>query len=182
LQELASWRVRWHGKLLSGQNAVDYVAVNAGQAEVAPAVAICQPRVVEAEQMQNCRVKVVDMDLADGYLIAILFWLAVDNPELDTSARHPRWINEVMMPPTVRLVNPRRATVLKLNRLEDPKVRGGERSNASVNRELELLRAILNFAHRQNWISKTHSTVTRLSVSKTVTPLILLSGWVLTLL
>jgi hypothetical protein len=48
-------------------NAVDYVAVNVGQAEVAPAVAICQPRVVEDEQMQNCRVKVVDVDLADGY-------------------------------------------------------------------------------------------------------------------
>jgi integrase len=42
----------------------------------------------------------------------------------------------------------------KLRRLKEPTVRGDERSIAAVNRELELLRAILNFAQRQNWISK----------------------------
>lgn len=43
----------------------------------------------------------------------------------------------------------------KLARLKTPTVRGGsERSIASVNRELELLRAILNFARRQDWIPK----------------------------
>ena len=52
--------------------AVDDLAVNVGQAEVAPTVALCQPRVVEAEHMQNRRVKVEHVDLADGYLIAEL--------------------------------------------------------------------------------------------------------------
>lgn len=42
----------------------------------------------------------------------------------------------------------------KLARLKVPTVRGGERSITSVNRELELLRAILNFAQRQDWITK----------------------------
>ena len=42
----------------------------------------------------------------------------------------------------------------KLARLKIPTVRGTERSIAAVNRELELLRAILNFAHRQEWIHK----------------------------
>jgi hypothetical protein len=42
----------------------------------------------------------------------------------------------------------------KLRRLKEPTARGEERSIAAVNRELELLRAILNFAHRQSWISK----------------------------
>lgn len=42
----------------------------------------------------------------------------------------------------------------KLARLKVPTVRGNERSIAAVNRELELLRAMLNFAHRQEWIPK----------------------------
>lgn len=42
----------------------------------------------------------------------------------------------------------------KRARLKIPTVRGSERSITSVNRELELLRAILNFAQRQDWISK----------------------------
>ncbi|MGE0883118.1 MAG: tyrosine-type recombinase/integrase [Blastocatellales bacterium] len=42
----------------------------------------------------------------------------------------------------------------KLARLKVPTVRGGERSITSVNRELELLRTILNFAQRQDWITK----------------------------
>ena len=42
----------------------------------------------------------------------------------------------------------------KLARLKILTVRGTTRSIASVNRELEILRAILNFALRQDWISK----------------------------
>ena len=42
----------------------------------------------------------------------------------------------------------------KLARLKVLTVRGTTRSIASVNRELEILRAILNFALRQDWISK----------------------------
>jgi integrase len=42
----------------------------------------------------------------------------------------------------------------KLARLKIPTIRGSERSITSVNRELELLRAILNFAQREDWIPK----------------------------
>jgi integrase len=42
----------------------------------------------------------------------------------------------------------------KLARLKVLTIRGTTRSIASVNRELEILRAILNFALRQDWISK----------------------------
>jgi integrase len=42
----------------------------------------------------------------------------------------------------------------KLARLKVPTVRGTTRSITSVNRELEILRAVLNFALRQDWISK----------------------------
>src|SRR5262249_941855 len=42
----------------------------------------------------------------------------------------------------------------KLARLKVLTVRGTTRSIASVNRELDILRAILNFALRQDWISK----------------------------
>ncbi|MFN7947025.1 MAG: site-specific integrase [Blastocatellia bacterium] len=40
-------------------------------------------------------------------------------------------------------------------RLKTTTVRGKERSIASVNRELEILRACLNFAKREGWISRT---------------------------
>jgi integrase len=40
----------------------------------------------------------------------------------------------------------------KLKRLRTPKLNGGQRSIASVNRELELLRAMLRFAVREGWL------------------------------
>ncbi len=42
----------------------------------------------------------------------------------------------------------------KRNRLRNKTVKGGERSIASVNRELETLRAVLNYARREGWILK----------------------------
>lgn len=42
----------------------------------------------------------------------------------------------------------------KLVRLKTPTIHGTERSITSVNRELELLRAIFNFAQRQDWLAK----------------------------
>jgi len=54
----------------------------------------------------------------------------------------------------------------KLARLKLQTVRGGERSIASVNRELELLRAVLNFARRQDWIPKNPSTAALRSSAK----------------
>jgi len=54
----------------------------------------------------------------------------------------------------VRAITHSDIEAFKLARLKIPTVRGTERSITSVNRELEILRAILNFALRQDWISK----------------------------
>ncbi|MCI0392768.1 MAG: site-specific integrase [Acidobacteria bacterium] len=54
----------------------------------------------------------------------------------------------------VRAIKHSDIEAFKLARLKIPTVRGTERSITSVNRELEILRAILNFALRQDWISK----------------------------
>ncbi|HEX8177796.1 MAG TPA: site-specific integrase [Pyrinomonadaceae bacterium] len=43
----------------------------------------------------------------------------------------------------------------KLKRLKTPTIRNRQRTIASVNRELELLRAMLRFAHSEGWISRT---------------------------
>jgi integrase len=40
----------------------------------------------------------------------------------------------------------------KRNRLNTPTIQGRQRSIASVNRELEMLRAVFHFAHREGWI------------------------------
>lgn len=42
----------------------------------------------------------------------------------------------------------------KLLRLRTPKQRGGHRAIASVNRELELMRAVMRFAARQGWLTR----------------------------
>lgn len=42
----------------------------------------------------------------------------------------------------------------KLLRLTTPKQRGGHRTIASVNRELELMRAVMRFAARQGWLTR----------------------------
>ncbi|HEV3470064.1 MAG TPA: site-specific integrase [Pyrinomonadaceae bacterium] len=42
----------------------------------------------------------------------------------------------------------------KLKRLDTPSKRGGQRSIASVNRELEMLRAMFRFALRQGWLMR----------------------------
>lgn len=43
----------------------------------------------------------------------------------------------------------------KLKRLKTPTIRGTQRTIASVNRELELLRAVLRFAHSEGWLKRT---------------------------
>lgn len=42
----------------------------------------------------------------------------------------------------------------KLLRLSTPSQRGGDRAIASVNRELEIMRAVMRFAHRQGYIAR----------------------------
>lgn len=55
----------------------------------------------------------------------------------------------------VRDINPTDVQRFQLERLKTPTQGGRERSLTSVNRELEVLRAVFNFARRQGWIART---------------------------
>ena len=57
------------------QDRLDHVAGDIGQAEVAAVVAVGQLRVVEAEQVQDRGVQVVDADAVDDGLVADLVGL-----------------------------------------------------------------------------------------------------------
>src|SRR5215469_17347721 len=55
------------GVLLSGKDLAHDLAVDVGEAEVAAGIAVGEPGVVEAEQVQDRRMEVVDVDgLLDG--------------------------------------------------------------------------------------------------------------------
>jgi integrase len=54
----------------------------------------------------------------------------------------------------------------KLKRLETPTARGGQRAIASVNRELERLRAMFRFAVRQGWLMRTPFDMSDSLISK----------------
>src|SRR5262249_25772526 len=75
--------------LSSGDDFVQDVAVDVGQTEVAAGIAVGQLGVVEAEQVQDGSVQVVDVDrLFDG-LVAELVGCAVDMAALDATAGQP---------------------------------------------------------------------------------------------
>jgi Site-specific recombinase XerD len=54
----------------------------------------------------------------------------------------------------IRTIKHSDVEAFKIVRLQTPTTRGHQRSIAAVNRELELLRALLRFAHREGWIFK----------------------------
>ena len=64
----------------------DYFAVNVGQAEIAALVAVRQPRVVKAKQVQQRGLQVVNVDLVAGYGEAQFVGFAVGYPRLDSAA------------------------------------------------------------------------------------------------
>ena len=63
----------------SGEDVADDLAVDIGQAEVAPGVTIGQPFVIEPEQVQNCRVEVVEVNAVLGRIVAVIIRTAVGN-------------------------------------------------------------------------------------------------------
>src|SRR5262249_9672351 len=73
----------------SGQDLVHHVAVHVGQAVVAAAVAIGQAGVVDAHQMQDGGVQVVDVDLVPHRVPAVLVGGAVDQAAADAPAGQP---------------------------------------------------------------------------------------------
>ena len=63
--------------------------MNVGQAEVAPGVTVGECFVIEAEQMQNGRVEVVNMYLVLHCLKPELVRGSINGPALDPSSCHP---------------------------------------------------------------------------------------------
>ena len=73
----------------SRQDVADDLALHVGQAEVAAGVAVGQPRVVQAQQVEDRGVEVVDVDAVLGDVDAVLVGRAVDDPAFDAAAGQP---------------------------------------------------------------------------------------------
>src|SRR5262249_22124930 len=73
----------------SGDQFLDDMAVNVGEAEVAASIAIRQLLVIETEQVENRRVQVVDVDLVPHRSEAELVGGAVDVAALHPAACQP---------------------------------------------------------------------------------------------
>ena len=74
---------------LSGDNILDDLAIHVRQPEIAAGVAVGQPGVIQAQQVQDRRVQVVDVDLVFDRVIAVVVGLAVGEARLDAAAGHP---------------------------------------------------------------------------------------------
>ena len=86
-------------------------AVHVGQAEVAAGVAVGQPLVIEAQQVQDRRVQVVDVDLVLDGVVAVVVGRAVAEAALDAAAGQPhrealRVVVAAVVPPCAVGVRP----------------------------------------------------------------------------
>src|SRR5882724_4239860 len=81
------------------QNILDDVAVHVRQAIVAPSIEESLLGVVDAHQVQDRGVQVVDMDLVLHGVPAELVGRAIRQSSLDSAARHPHREAEGMMFP-----------------------------------------------------------------------------------
>ena len=72
-----------------GEEGLYHFAFDIGQAEVAAGIAVGQRFVVEAEQMEDGRVEVVDVDFSLGDAQADVVGGSVDMPAFDSAAGHP---------------------------------------------------------------------------------------------
>src|SRR5579885_1727362 len=77
------------GARASGQNLLDQLAVNVGQAEVASGVAISKLRVIEAQQVEHRGMQVVDMHAVLDRLEAEFVGRADNLPPLDAATGQP---------------------------------------------------------------------------------------------
>ena len=87
----------------SRQDLLHHLAFHIGEAEIAATVAIREPFVVEAEEVQHGGVEVVDVDLAIDALGAVVIAFAVTVAGLHATAGHPNREGAVVMVPTVTL-------------------------------------------------------------------------------
>src|SRR5262245_19230720 len=68
---------------------MDYVSGDIGQAEISAAVMVSEPGMVNAQQVQNGRMQVVNVDRFVDHLESEIVGSAVDHPSFDASAGHP---------------------------------------------------------------------------------------------
>ena len=73
----------------SRQDRLDDLSVDVGQAVVAALELVRQPRVVDAQAVQDRGVQVVDVDRVLGDVVAEVVGLAVGDPGLDAAAGQP---------------------------------------------------------------------------------------------
>src|SRR5207249_153952 len=73
----------------SGQHASHHIPMHVRQAEIAAIEAIRQLRVVQSEQVQDRRLKVVDADAIVNRLVAEIVRASMMNAALDSPAGHP---------------------------------------------------------------------------------------------
>jgi hypothetical protein len=74
----------------SGKDGFDDIAVNVGESEVAARVPERQLCMIEAKQMQNSRVEVMNMDFVLRNLHPVIIRLAVNHAAADSRPGQPR--------------------------------------------------------------------------------------------
>src|SRR5438445_7389270 len=77
------------GPVSSRQNLVHHAAAHIGESEVAAGVAVRQLLVVQAEEVQQGRVQVVDVDLVLGGVVPVVVRRPVAEPAFDSAAGQP---------------------------------------------------------------------------------------------
>lgn len=75
---------------VSGENVADNASMNIGQSVVTARVTIGQTRMIDAEQVQDCGVEVVDVDTISRHCGSDLVRSAVRDATFDATSRQPR--------------------------------------------------------------------------------------------
>ena len=92
------------------KDGLDHVAIDIGKAIIAAVVVIGKPRVVNAHEVQNCGVQVVDMDFVLNGVPAKLVGRSMHHAAFDAATCHPHRETERMMLAAVRALGRWRAT------------------------------------------------------------------------
>ncbi len=75
-----------HAKKISGDDLLRHDSGHVGQTEIAPAIAISQPLVIEAEQMEDGRVEIVDVHAVFDGVVGDVVRGAVNELSLEAAA------------------------------------------------------------------------------------------------
>ena len=72
---------------MSRQQILDHFAIDVSQPEITPCVSVCQPHVIQAQQMQHCGMQIVHMNAIFHGIVTVLVRVAVGQSALNTAAR-----------------------------------------------------------------------------------------------